>query len=132
MNGKQKRIFLKERRLAKRVAALPSATSRIAQIPKGAVLADRLLHAHISSYGFVECYVDQSFTCRGCGIDEIWKATAQKRYVEIYKGHFDARAIRCRICRQNERERKANARAQSEEGLRLKLTRLQNTSPATH
>jgi hypothetical protein len=121
MNGKQKRIFLKERCLAKRVAALSPATLRITEIPKGAVLADRLLHAHINSYGFVAYYVDQPFVCRGCGIDEIWKAAAQKRYVETYKGHFYARAIRCRACRKNERERKVLARSALQAGMLRKL-----------
>jgi Probable zinc-ribbon domain len=121
MNGKQKRIFLKAHRQAKRDAAKRLRVPLNA-IPKGAIAADRSLHAHINSYSIVDWYVDQPFTCRDCGITEIWKAAKQKRYVESWGGHTAARATRCSACRKKERERKAEARARSEEGLRLKLS----------
>jgi hypothetical protein len=121
MNGKQKRIFLKERRLAKRVVAKRSLASPVNAIPKGAIAADHTLLRHVNYSDVVNWYIDQPFVCRDCGIADLWKAAEQKRYVESWGGHTDARAVRCRACRRKERERIALARARSEEGMRLKL-----------
>ncbi len=127
MNGKQKRIYLKERRSAKRATVKRLYAPQLNAIPKGAVAANHGLLRHMNYSNVIAWYIDQPFTCRGCGIAELWKATDQKRYVESWGGHSDARAVRCRECRRKERGRVALARALSEEGVRLKLLRLQST-----
>lgn len=124
MNGKQKRTWIKTRRLAKRVAEKRSLAPPINAMPKGAVAANHALLCHMNYSNVVDWYIDQPFICRDCGIADLWKAVAQKRYVESWGGHTDARAVRCRACRQKERERIALARVRSAEGLRLKLQRV--------
>ena len=55
---------------------------------------------HINTYGVLpEFYIDQPFTCRGCGKREIWRARDQKGYYEEARGHLDARAVECHACR---------------------------------
>jgi hypothetical protein len=127
MNGKQKQIYLKERRSAKRATVKRLCAPQANAILKGAIAANHELLRHMNYSNVIAWYIDQPFTCRDCGIAELWKATDQKRYVEIWGGHTDARAVRCRACRRKERERVALARARREEGMRLKLSRSQNT-----
>jgi hypothetical protein len=86
--------------------------------PKGAVAANHESLAHNNTYGLLpRYYVDKPFKCRDCGIEEVWRATQQKWYYEVAKGHIDATAVRCRACRRIELERKAKARADSLPGL---------------
>lgn len=131
MRGKQKRIFLKQRRTTKREVISRYRMPIGSTMPAGAVLADRALHAHIHSYRVVEYYVDQPFTCRDCGLTEVWKAEDRKRYVEFYKGHTSARAIRCRNCRNQERARVAEVRERSLMGLLAKQQRPKRAQQGT-
>jgi len=64
-----------------------------------------------------EYYYDIEFTCVDCGIEQIWTAAQQKRWYEEAGGYFFAVAIRCRTCRQKERDRKNEARKTHLEGL---------------
>lgn len=57
-----------------------------------------------------EFYYDIEFTCEDCGIEQIWTAEQQKWWYEEAGGYFFATAIRCRSCREKERERKIQAR----------------------
>ena len=58
-------------------------------------------------------YRDLSFQCRDCGVQEIWSAVDQQWYYESAGGYFFNTAVRCRSCRQIERQRKAEARLQA-------------------
>ncbi len=65
-----------------------------------AVKADHSKLDHINTYGYLpNAYVDQPFTCRVCGKQEIWKAHSQRWYYEEAKGHIDAKAVECHDCR---------------------------------
>jgi len=69
-------------------------------LPAGAVLADHNELKHINTYGELPTfYVDKSFVCRDCGVEEIWTAEQQKWLYEVAKGHIDSTAVRCRTCR---------------------------------
>ena len=67
-----------------------------------------------------EYYYDIEFTCKDCGSEEVWKASQQKWWYEEAGGYFFATAIRCRRCREKERERKNQARTRYLEGKRRK------------
>ena len=67
-----------------------------------------------------EYYYDIAFTCKDCGSEEVWKASQQKWWYEEAGGYFFATAIRCRRCREKERERKNQARTSYLEGKRRK------------
>jgi hypothetical protein len=82
---------------AKRIAALDPEVQRTHPT---AVAADPAQLTHINTYGTLpEYYIDQPFTCRKCGKQEIWRARDQKWYYETAKGHIDARAVECHACR---------------------------------
>tara|TARA_R110002110_G_scaffold3754_1_gene19526 strand:- start:53903 stop:54190 length:288 start_codon:yes stop_codon:yes gene_type:complete len=55
-------------------------------------------------------YYDIEFDCEDCGKHQIWTASQQKWWYEEAGGYFFSTAVRCRDCRQNERERKRTAR----------------------
>lgn len=82
---------------AKRVAALHPAAQ---QDHPSALPADHSKLDHVNTYGpLPDYYIDQPFTCRDCGKEEIWRARDQKWYYEEAKGHIDATAVRCHSCR---------------------------------
>ena len=83
--------------------------------PLGAipVSLDRL--APYNSYGapyFVELgfYKDVPFTCVDCGEPQVWRASQQKWWYEVAKGHVESRAVRCRPCRARERAERGLAK----------------------
>jgi hypothetical protein len=57
-----------------------------------------------------EYYYDIEFTCCDCGKLERWTAAQQKWWYEAAGGYFFATAVRCRACRERERERIQEAR----------------------
>ena len=65
-------------------------------------------------------YIDIPFECGQCGKQEIWRATQQKWWYEVAKGHVESRAKLCRNCRRVERERKTEARRVHLEGVEKK------------
>ncbi len=70
--------------------------------PEGAVIADLSQQVPNNSYGApLLFYVDQPFTCTGCGKSEIWTAFQQQWYYEVAKGSGYPTAVRCRSCRKN-------------------------------
>ena len=90
----------------------------------GAVAANHAALSHINTYGPLPYfYADKPFTCRDCGVEEVWRATQQKWYYEVVKGHIDAIAIRCRACQRKANMRKAQARVTSEAGRAAKADR---------
>lgn len=55
-------------------------------------------------------YWDKPFTCRDCGVAEVWTARQQKWWYEQAKGGILTTAIRCRACRKKEQARRSQAR----------------------
>ena len=112
-SGKQRKAEIKATRLQRR-----EARQKIQQAPRvppasAPCNADNL--APYNSYGnpvFVVrgYYEDIVFCCKDCGVEETWRATQQKWWYEVAKGHVDTTATRCRPCRRRERERRAAAR----------------------
>jgi hypothetical protein len=83
------------------------------------------LLAPYNSYGFPKFvrdgyYVDTPFACAHCQKPEIWRATQQKWWFEVAKGHVDTRAKLCNPCRRSERARRTEARRVHLEGLARK------------
>ena len=81
--------------------------------------------APYNSYGepaFVTCgfYIDTAFRCIDCGREEVWSATQQKWWYEVAKGNINSKAVKCRSCRNKDRERKAIARKTHLDGVALK------------
>ena len=58
-------------------------------------------------------YYDIEFDCMDCGKAEVWTAKQQKWWYEEAGGYFFSTAVRCRKCREKERERKRKARIQA-------------------
>lgn len=65
-------------------------------------------------------YVDRPFCCIDCGKAEVWTGTQQKWWYEVAKGFAYSTAIRCRLCRRKERQRRDDARQAHLEGLARK------------
>jgi hypothetical protein len=87
----------KELAEAKRIAALDPDAQKAH--PR-AIKTDHSLLEHVNTYGpLPDYYIDQLFVCCDCGTEEIWRASDQKWYFEEAKGHIDARAVRCHVCR---------------------------------
>ena len=61
-------------------------------------------------------YYDIEFNCKDCGTLQIWTAKQQKWWYEEAGGYFFSGALRCRDCRENERERKQQARINAGHG----------------
>ena len=82
-------------------------------IPPGCVPVDPDLIRYGWSYDGPLYYIDRPFTCRDCGVLEIWKAEDQQWYYEVVQASVHHTAVRCRSCRHSERERKAEARTRA-------------------
>lgn len=83
-----------------------AADNKIENLPTGAVLADHNELKHINTYGQLPlCYVDKPFVCRDCQKKEVWSAEQQKWWYEVAKGHIDSTAVRCRECRNKQKQK---------------------------
>ena len=130
-SNKQRRAELKKARLsrAKKLQAKLKLDARglqtgdlpIGEISPGIVLADPYQLDHNNTCALLPgYYADKAFTCRDCGVQQVWTAKQQKWWYEVAKGNLDTTAVRCRPCRKIERERKATARRIHQEGLAKK------------
>jgi Probable zinc-ribbon domain len=128
-SNKQRRAEIMARRekrkalLAKAKAIEPPA---YAFMSGDAEPVDRLLFGPNNSYGWPDFakrgyYLPRAFTCKNCGVEEVWTASQQKWWYEIARGDLFSVAVRCRPCRAQERERKAAARAAAIAGWMNKL-----------
>ena len=123
MSGKQKSRQIKEKRAALREKAQKAEASELEERIKSEgvrVNVDAL--GPYNNFGppkFVElgCYLDQPFTCKGCGKEEIWTGHQQKWWYEIAKGNVWSVAKHCRSCRRKEQARKRETRRVHQEGL---------------
>lgn len=126
-SNKQRRAEIKVRRLlraAKKCVAPGYLNLTVASYGSAHANITRL--APHNSYGMPEFvargfYMPVSFTCRDCGVNEVWTAKQQKLWYEDWQGPVFSGAVRCRPCRAHERTRKAAARAASIAGYMNKL-----------
>lgn len=65
-------------------------------------------------------YEDRRFSCKSCGVAQVWTATQQKWWYEAAKGDVWTTAVLCRPCRARERARKDAARTVHLEGVAKK------------
>lgn len=128
-SGKQRKKELQAARRprAQKQKALQGGARR-GEVPEGQAPCNPGRLAPYNSYGtpaFVQrgFYQDVMFQCIDCGVEEVWRATQQKWWYEVAKGHVDTTANRCRPCRRKERERKDEARRVHLEGLARKQER---------
>lgn len=135
-SGRQRREEIKQRRAGKKAAikaaerkarAMEAEAARARRL-KGQIIvnAERLApNRSYSTPDFVErsFYVDRPFTCKDCGVAEVWTARQQKWWYETAKGDVWTAAVRCRACRRRERVRKAAARTVHLEGLAKKQSK---------
>jgi hypothetical protein len=122
---KRKQQRVEERRLqhARQLASIDP-TDESVSVPPGAVVADLLQLGHNNTYGPLPLfYVDKVVACRHCEKEEVWPAERQKWWYEVAKGNINTQAVLCRVCRQAEKETKAEARRVHLEGLALKHER---------
>jgi len=130
-SSKQRRAEIKKRRAkcAERIAVANGHEAPVKMLTGSAPCNPASL-APYNSYGvppFVErgFYTDLRFQCRICRKEEIWRATQQKWWYEVAKGHVESGANRCNACRRAERKRKAEARRVHLEGLAKKQSQQQ-------
>lgn len=133
-SGKQRCAEIKAARRARRSPFTFNALApQTFAFPRGAVRVDPTLLRPNNSYGqplFVQrgYYLDQPFRCVDCGIHCLWTAERQRWWYEVARGEPYSIAKRCAPCRAKERERKAEARRRSLEGLQQKQARLAKMS----
>ena len=128
-SGRQRRAEIKQERAGKKAAisaaeARQEEKERVRRLRgKVVVSAERLSpNRSYDTPDFVKrgFYVDHPFICKDCKVAEVWTATQQKWWYETAKGDLWAVAIRCRLCRRRERDRKTTARKIHLEGLAKK------------
>jgi hypothetical protein len=111
-SNKQKKAKLRLQNAARRRKRL-AAEGRLVrgtEVPRNAIPADPTKQSRNNSYSLRLYYVDQEFTCVGCGVTEVWTATQQKWYYEVAGRSIYGRATRCRACRRRHREELARQR----------------------
>ncbi|PYM14145.1 MAG: hypothetical protein DMD81_18810 [Candidatus Rokuibacteriota bacterium] len=124
-SGRQRRAEIKLRRTARRAAVAARAQRAPAKPPERRVVVNPENLRPTNSYGsprFVErgYYVDLPFTCKACGVPQVWTAAQQKWWYESAKADVWTTAARCRPCRIRERNRKAAAHKVHLDGLAKK------------
>lgn len=88
------------------------------------VLVDHARLAPNNSYGTLFMldgfYRPQPFFCRDCGAPQTWSARQQKWWYETCQGSIYAIAVRCLACRIRRRQKQAEHRQRTAEGLARK------------
>lgn len=68
-------------------------------IPRDSIPADFSKQAPNNSYDPLAYYMDYEFTCRDCGVQQVWTKEQQQWWYEVAKGSIYSGASRCRPCR---------------------------------
>ena len=126
-SGKQRRTEIKtkrKQRAGKRITAGKEQDRRFQPF----VPVNEELLAPNNSYGapdFVRrgYYVDRPFRCVDCNKEEVWTGAQQKWWYEVAKGFAYSAAVRCRLCRREERARREEARRVHLQGVLAKNLR---------
>src|SRR6185503_11410423 len=133
-SGKQKRVEIRAKRKQKATKrqAVIKETDRQLRPVLGPPVNEELL-APNNSYGAPDFvyrgyYVDRPFRCVDCDKEEVWTGTQQKWWYEVAKGFAYSTAIRCRLCRREERQRRDEARRVHLAGLERKARAKQEGS----
>ena len=115
-SSKQRRaeIIAKRRQRANKRQAITKEQARALRPVLGPPVNEALL-APNNSYGAPDFvyrgyYVDRPFRCVDCGKEEVWTGAQQKWWYEVAKGFAYSTAVRCRLCRRKERQRRDDAR----------------------
>lgn len=114
-SNKQRRLEIKARRL-KRTKALKAGPNKIDLYrPLNSIEANQNELVHNNTYGLLpSLYIDKPFKCQNCDTIEVWKATSQKWWYEVAKGHIDSTAIHCQSCRTKRKKEKKQQRTHME------------------
>jgi putative zinc ribbon protein len=128
-SSKQRRaeIIAKRRQRANKRQAITKEQAQALRPVLGPPVNEALL-APNNSYGAPDFvyrgyYVDRPFRCVDCGKEEVWTGAQQKWWYEVAKGFAYSTAVRCRLCRRKERQRRDDARRVHLAGLELKAQR---------
>jgi hypothetical protein len=108
-SNKRKKKILKEKKTARKRTTL-ARQGRLANgvpMPPGAIAADLSKQSPKSAFSARFFYADVEFTCNDCGAEEVWTAKQQKWYYEVARGTIYAKPVRCRSCRNKDRDKKA-------------------------
>ena len=91
----------------------------MAELKKGTIVAvDRFKIVSRSALPKIpDYYRDKEFTCRDCGVREVWTVKQQQYWYEELGGEIESTAIRCRACRRTEKARRETARKTHLEGI---------------
>jgi Probable zinc-ribbon domain len=126
-SNKQRRAEIKARRLMRAIkkCSAPGYLS-LTIAPCESAPVNRRALAHYNSYGMPEFeargfYMPVAFTCRDCGVNEVWTAKQQKLWYEDWQGPVFSVAQRCRRCRALVRAHKTAARVATSAGWMNKL-----------
>ncbi|MCC8998351.1 MAG: zinc-ribbon domain-containing protein [Candidatus Contendobacter sp.] len=124
-SNKQRRQEIKAQRLQRVERKARRVNARPVDRPVGTVTVTPALLRRNNSDGipdFVQrgYYQDRPFRCKNCGVEELWTTAQQRWWYEVAQGDVWTTAVRCRPCRQHERERKTEARRSHQEGLAAK------------
>jgi len=133
-SGKQKRVEIKAKRKHKvaKIQLRNNQQERQLRPVLGPPVNEELL-APNNSYGAPDFvyrgyYVDRPFRCVDCDKEEVWTGRQQKWWYEVAKGFAYSTAIRCRLCRREERQRRDEARRVHLAGLKRKARAKQEGS----
>ena len=122
---KQRRAEMIAKRKKRAVKSKPKAP---APAPYRMVPVNEKLLAPNNSYGapdFVKrgFYLDRPFRCVDCNKEGVWTGSQQKWWYEVARGFVYSMAVRCRVCRWKQRERRDEARRIHLQGLLEKKLR---------
>ena len=124
-SGKQKRAEIHAKRKKQSIKRQQEQEKERRLRPALGPPVNEALLAPNNSYGAPDFvyrgyYVDRPFRCIDCGKEEVWTGAQQKWWYEVAKGFAYSTAIRCRLCRRRERQRRDQARRVHLAGLELK------------
>lgn len=106
-SNKQRRLEIKAKRRKRAEMEATYSIGRVNLSSLYSIEANQQELLHNNTYGLLpKFYSDKPFKCRDCGKCEIWKATSQKWWYEVAKGHIDSTAVHCRECRKTLRLKK--------------------------
>ena len=96
-SNRQKRLEIKSKRVEKAYleSCKESTTGKLIRVGTS-LLGPTGTFPEFASCGI---YSDYKFSCKDCGVSEIWTASQQKWWYEVANGNLYTRAARCNSCR---------------------------------
>ncbi|MEM7358945.1 MAG: zinc-ribbon domain containing protein [Pseudomonadota bacterium] len=105
-SNKQRRAEIKAARLRRAGKRYSKLNTLEHLVPKYGIPVDE---SRLVAVGTMAClqlplyYMDKSFRCKVCGTKEVWTAKQQKWWYEIAQGAIETTAVKCRVCRKQEK-----------------------------